>query len=285
MISPSPTKCTTGKNSLLILLCTCLILLGACRKNTATDLKPTLNAANDNVLAHRPFIHVFNMLLKAVLDTSLRLTHHAVIDKTSITYDPANKLYSFHYQGDLCLDSVRRFGSFTARLDTSFFLTGAYASIQFISYFEDIHQVQASDTIRNMGTVTGGNINFRSRIDNALIKKDSVGMIRWKATLDHYVAPDITWKGAGNALVLTGGSGSGTTSLGYGFTSDISARLNDYLDCPWIRDGVIGFTVSGAYVGSGTIEFMAKRACNDSIRYDFGGTVYHWRITQDFLSR
>jgi hypothetical protein len=191
-----PTRCTTAfsRAHLVLPVMFALLLLPGCKKNTETDLRPGLNAANDNILVHRPFIHVFNMLMKASVDTALRTNHHAVIDKADVTWDPVTRRYKFEYQGDLCPDSVRRYGAFLAYVDSNIFIPGAKTTIRFLFYVEDVHQVKALDTIVNMGLQPGGRLLFRSRIDSVVIKKDTIRLIHWKGHLDHEVDPVIAWQ-------------------------------------------------------------------------------------------
>lgn len=285
MILHTPMRFTIGRYRLIFLFFAAVVLSGTgCKKNSSIDLKPSLNSANDNVIVHRTFIYVFDMILRASLDSALQVNHYAVIDSASISFNPAAKTYAFQYQGSACKDSVIRSGTFVMKLDTGFFVTGAIASVRFINYFEDGRWVKAIDTIRNMGITTGGKINFQSSIDSVLITKDSGRVIQWKARLSHLVEPGIIWSGAGNARVLVEGTGSGVSSKGFRFTSAFTKQANDDLNCPWMHDGTILLSTPGAQITTGAIRFIPQPACNDSVFYDFDGMVYNWRIERDHLS-
>lgn len=275
-----------GKVKYLSLLIVFFALLFAgCKKNTTIDLKPNLNAANDIVILHRAFIHVFDMMLKASLDSALHVDLHALIDSATVTYAPQLNRYNFSYQGNKCSDSVVRFGSFEVVPDTGFFITGAKAPVNFISYFEDGHHITSGDTICNNGLVSGGEIQFQSVVTDALIAKDSVGNIRWNGKLNHLVDPSIVQQGMAGAIILVDGAGSGSTSRGFGFTSSIQQPIKDLLDCPWLRAGIIGVSISGTEVADATISYRPEMSCNDSVRYNFDGTIYKWRMDRDHLSK
>jgi hypothetical protein len=280
-----PMKSMIGKIRYLgLLIASLTILFSGCKKNTTVDLRPNLNAANDNVILHRAFIHVFDMMLKASLDSVLHADLFALIDSAAVTYNPQLNRYTFDYQGNKCPDSVIRYGTFEIVSDTGFFITGAKASVNFTSYFEDGHFIQARDTIRNQGIITGGKIHFQSDVDSALIAKESSGNIHWKGSLNHHVDPSIVTQGVAGAVVLVDGSGSGISSGGYGFSSVIHQPVKDMLDCPWLRSGVVGFSIPGAEVGNGTITYWSDATCNDSVHYNFDGTIYKWRMDRDHLS-
>jgi hypothetical protein len=285
-ILPIPMRSTTEKHRLFLLLFAFIAFFASgCSKDASLDLNPSLNTANNIVIAHRAFIHVFDMMLKASVDSALHASHHATIDLAIVTYDPAIRLYSFQYSGTLCPDSVIRYGSFVIRLDTGFFVAGARASVEFISYFEDGYQIKSHDSIVNTGTTPAGKISFSSIIDSTLIVKDSVHMIRWKANLNHFVDPSFMWQGPPDAVVLVEGSGSGISSMGYSFSSMITKPVNDYLNCPWLRDGIIGFAAAETDAGTGTIHYAAGTSCNDSVSYDFDGTRYFWRMDHEHLAK
>lgn len=271
--------------SMVAMVALLTILLAGCKKNTTIDLNPNLNAANDNVILHRAFIHVFDMMLKASLDSALHVDLHALIDSATVTYNPQTDSYLFSYQGNKCSDSVTRYGNFEVAPDTLFFLAGSKAPVHFTSYFEDGHHINADDTLCNQGLISGGKIHFQSVITDALIAKDSIGNITWNGSINHFVDANIVSQGIAGAVVLVDGSGSGTTSRGYGFSSEIQQPINDKLACPWLRSGIIGLTLFGTEVERGTISYRSETACNDSVRYDFDGTIYKWRMDRDHLAK
>ena len=132
-----------------------LTIVAGCKKNKQIDLKPNLNVANDQILANRPFIYVFQMLVKATTDSTLKATHHAVIDNATVGLDAKQQKYSFSFQGSPCADSVIRFGSFVATVDSGFFHKGTVINIAFLGYIEDFHQITGNDSILCNGILNG----------------------------------------------------------------------------------------------------------------------------------
>lgn len=268
---------------LFLAVIVCLMGVDACKKNKETDLRPNLNAANDIMLAQRPFINAFNMLIKAALDPDLQSNYHAIIDSASVILDPGKKIYTFNYYGKLCPDSVVRAGSFQAILDTTLFFPGTTVKIIFISLLEDIHSVSGNDSLRFDGPGQGGELVFKNFISDAVITKDTIRIIKWEGNFTFIADPTIISQGTKNAIVRIEGSGQGTSSMGYMFYSSIANPLQDSLSCPWIKDGLISFYLPDGECKNGAIEFMAKTACNNRINYDFDGTVYHWWLKEKFL--
>lgn len=91
----------------LILLC----LFYLCRKNSTYDLKSNVNVANDVILSVSSITAIFNLLIKARLDSSLVLTGYAQIDAANITYDSAKREYDFGFGTRISPDSVQRTGN------------------------------------------------------------------------------------------------------------------------------------------------------------------------------
>jgi len=256
----------------------------ACRKNKEYDLRPVLNTANDNILSQRPFNYAFIMLLKATTDSGLQQSFHALIDGASVSLDPLGKTYTFDFlDGAFCQDSVTRYGSFSAVLDTIFFIKGASAQFAFLGYIEDNHQISGIFNIENTGINQKGNMEFSSLVDTAVITKDSVHDIHWKGKFFYQFDPANILLDPSTILISIEGSGSGISSMGFAFTNLITNTLKDSISCPWIQDGIISISLSEGDIRSGTIEFMGKSACNNRICYDFEGRIYHLWLNEKYL--
>src|SRR5512133_1035784 len=67
----------------------------SCGKTETIDLNPNLNVANDIVISQRLVLNAFRLLVRAVNDTDLLLTHHTYFDGASVTYTPGLKKYAF----------------------------------------------------------------------------------------------------------------------------------------------------------------------------------------------
>ena len=260
-----------------------LALTSGCKKNQQIDLKPNLNVANDQILANRPFIYVFQMLVKAVADSSLEATHHAVIDNATVSLDAKHQKYSFSFQGNLCADSVIRFGTFVATVDSGFFHKGTVINITFPGYIEDFHRITGNDSILSEGLVNG-EYRYENFITGAEITKDSIHTIQFGAVYQISVSLSVLALGANQTVITFNGSSSGISSAAYPFTAEITKSLSLYEICPpWIIDGLIAFSISGVEVKAGTIEFMSKTSCSDKIKYDFEGNIYYLRMNEQYL--
>ncbi len=266
----------------LIGLCL-LISVQGCRKNKQFDLHPILNAVNDNLLSQRPFQYAFTMLVKASLDSVLIKDLHSMIDGAYVTLDPDAKTLIFFFVGNTGQDSVVRYGSFTASLDTEFLITGACALFSFKAYLEDYHRVQGNFSIRNNGVNQDGLTEFTSLIDSALVTKDSIRNIHWSGNMVYQLTPFNSRDNPRKILITTLGAGSGVSSMGYPFQFLIMDPLKDSILCPWYHDGRIRVVLSEGDITSGSIEFMGKSECNNRIDYDFEGRLYHRWFSEKYL--
>ncbi len=270
-------------------LCIILVwvyLLGftlACKKNQPYDLRPILNATNDNILSQRPFNYAFTMLLRACTDSVLMEVHQAFIDGATVYLSESGKKITFLFDGDLCQDSVIRFGSFIAVLDTNLFLDGAQIQFSFLDYFEDNHHIIGDYHLENSGINRDGKIGFTSRVDSAVITKDSIHNIHWEGELLYLVDPPSMLPNPEKILITIEGKGYGMSSRGYAFQSTITGPLADSLSCPWIHDGMIQIIIQDGDVRSGTIEYMGKSGCDDRVDYNFEGRLYHLWINDKYL--
>ncbi|MCK9220085.1 MAG: hypothetical protein M0P47_08565 [Bacteroidales bacterium] len=261
----------------LLLTLSCI----SCKKDKEYDMHPNLNVADDVILLHRPFLYVTQMLVKAVVDSTLKAAHHTIIDSALVTFDPTNNKYIFEFTGKLCLDSVVRNGSFTAQVDTNFFNQGAVTKIIYHQYFEDIHLITGNDSMVCTG-LQNGSYQFDRFITDAVVSKDSLHAIQWMAKLHFSVTESVVTHGLSNSVMLFTGSSSGFSSGGYTFSTEITRSLAVW-NCPWIRDGLISVEIPDLPFSNGTIEFMAGTLCNSAIKYDFEGNLFLLWMKEKFL--
>jgi hypothetical protein len=266
----------------LVLTAFVFIFMAGCKKNKEFDLRPNLNVSNDQILANRPFIYAFQILLRAATDSTLQSTLHAEIDGATVNLDVKRQTYTFLFQDTMSSDSVRRGGAFVATVDSGFFHKGTTMKIVFQGYAEDGHVVSGKDSIRCNGLLNDDYL-YDNFISEARITKDSAHNIQFRADYKMSVSRiPVTYGTNQRGLTFAGNSG-GISSGGYPFTSSIENALIFRQMCPWICDGLIAFSITGADIPSGTIEFMAKIDCNDNIKYDFTGNIYLLRMMNKFL--
>jgi hypothetical protein len=274
-----------GKIRGFILLMILLAIMWSCKKNEKYDLNADLNVANDIVIAQRPVIHAFRMLVRALEDSALQQSHHTFFDGASVTYDPGQNSYSFYFMGMYCPDSVIRTGRIETYIDGDFFSEGTSVRITFNNYKEDGMNITGSDSLVNAG-LSGNNMIFSNSFENGVIIKDTVGTIRFRAIMEYQVQVSPPG-GYLQTMISVFGTMEGTSSKGFAFSSEISEPLAYPVYsswCAWIREGSILFSGPGSSVNSGTIYFPPVTSCNDSVYYDFGVTTYRWRMNPKYLN-
>lgn len=273
-----------GKTGFLGLLAI-LVLTMSCTKNESRDLAPVLNVADDIIIAQRPVIHTFRMLARAVNDPELQQSHQAYFDGASVTFDPALNHYSFFFMGMYSPDSVLRHGRIEAYVSGDLASVGTTVRFGFNNYKEDGMPVSGDDTLTNTG-IEGTDLTFLNSFSNGVIIKDTVGTIRYSATME-YRLPANPPGGYQGAVITVNGRISGTSSKGLVFSSEISSPcvypVYSSL-CAWIREGAILFSLTDSPGEAGTIGFPPLTSCNDSVYYDFGVTTYRWRMKSTYLS-
>jgi hypothetical protein len=256
----------------------------SCTKNEKIDLNPGLNVANDIIIAQRPVLLAFRLLIRAVNDTALQQTHHGAFDGASVTYNPGQNRYSFYFFG-ICPDGVARAGRIDADLFGELQAPGTGARFTFYNYFEDGMNMNAGDTLVNTG-LSGDNLTFTNSVTGGVILKDTIGTIRFSATLNYQV-PAAPWNGPASAMIGIVGSISGTSSKGFVFSSDVPEPIIYQVfseTCAWVRQGTIRFYISDTASAAGTIRLPGVSSCNDSVYYDLSGTTYRWRMKFNYLN-
>jgi hypothetical protein len=275
-------------NSRIRRLLTTVIVMGAlmaaCTKDEQLDLNPALNVANDMVIAQRPVLYSFRMLVCAASDDELNVTGHAFFDGASVSWDSAEMTYSFHYYGIRCEDSVYRSGSFTARLTGDLFSAGTLALITFTGYREDWMEIRGTDSVFNTGPSASG-MTFRNTLHSGRIVKDTIGPILYEAEFAYELVPAAQGGWLQSLISVTGEMG-GTSSKAFTFSSSFTQPADYAVSsavCPWIRGGVISFSLAGTGADQGSIVFPPMASCNDSVYYMLGTTEYRWRMEPEYL--
>ncbi|MCX6283886.1 MAG: hypothetical protein NTW31_06615 [Bacteroidetes bacterium] len=264
-----------------------IILLAAsagCKKNTAKDLSPDLNVANDIVFTERGLFHTFNLLLKANLDSGIMHMGSGTIDKALVYYSSSSKRFTFYYQNKYCTDSVTRNGNILVTLTGSFFSSGTAATVVFQNYSEDSRKFIGRDNLYNSGMMIGGNGGYDSTIDSLIIVKDSVHSTLWNSQLVYHLPPVIKMQPDSLAPFTITGTANGRSSGTYSFSFQISTPLVNDIYCPWIRQGIMQLSVPSADVATGTIEYVNRDSCNNRVTYNFEGTEFEWWIIRKKLN-
>jgi len=246
------------------------------------DLRPDLNVANDQILANRPFVYFFRLLVLAADDSLLNTVHQSVIGGAFVTCDTAGSRYFFFFTGGMGADSVVRIGTIEAGTDSGIYHKGSRIWIRAGQYYEDNHRVTGTDSIVCTG-ISGGLYLYDDHIPGAVIMKDSLRTISFNADYRVTVSRNIAANRENRSVLTFEGTSSGISSGGYPYTCTVSPGLSVSEACPWIKDGIISFSIPGVDIPAGTIEFMAKTGCNENVRYNFQGTVYDLQMDEKHL--
>jgi hypothetical protein len=275
----------TMKKSLIFVMAAILVILASCKKNTSVDLEPNISVANDVVIAECINRYVFNMIIRATVDSVLQITHLDTIDSAVVTFNVEENEYSFEYPGSYCADSVFRSGKIEAELNGNFLSQGCITMVNFTNYYEDGMAVNGTDSIVNSGIVQGNKMAFSVFFMNGTVRKvqTNPAMITWESTSQFLTAAnsfsypsDITFYQFGNL--------SGNSYSGYTFSATMDTLVNK-ISCPWYYSGRISVSILSAEVTSGYIDFLENDGCTNSMDYYFNGTIFHWKKDFRYLNK
>jgi hypothetical protein len=268
------TKEMIKKTVLFLLGLIILFFVQSCKKNRSYDLGPNVNAANDVILSISSYSTIFNLLIKARLNSDLQNTGHATIDGTDIRYDSTKRQYHFIFDAVDCPDSVNRNGEIRVNVSGDILQAGSSAAVIFDYYSEDRGTVSGNDSITNNGINQQGQMVFSNTISNGyMFKYYGPGAIL--ANLSNQYKTDASSLTSGqDILFLVTGSISGQSSRGYWFSASIRGALQDAISCSWIRGGIIDVHVPAAQVPDGYIDFVASDGCSDTLYYTFNESLF-----------
>jgi hypothetical protein len=244
-----------------------LFFFSSCKKNTSYDLGPNVNASNDVILSLSSFTAVFNLLIKARLDTALSLHGHTVIEGVFVTFNATNNQYDLDFGSCISPDSVSRTGRIVVQASGDILQKGSFAKVFFQSYYEDYGKVNGADSIRNEGVNAFNQMVFSNTVSNMTIDKVvGRGTITVNANTS-YKTLTSSLVNRQDILFLVKGNISGLSSKGHPFYATLRDTLLDSFSCPWIKGGIVDLHVSDADIPDGTIDFVSDDGCSDYIWY------------------
>jgi hypothetical protein len=269
--------------SILLLGIIFLLFLQSCRKNISIDLNPNVNVSNDVIISISSYTTVFNLLIKARLDTSLAKYGLTLIDSAYVTYDSLKMEYYFNFCSKKSPDSVRRNGRIAVLVSGDILQEGSYATVFFQSYCEDNGMVEGIDSIANEGVNVFGQLVFSDNITHGSIVKDcGGGTIRVNMTCKYKTPASLLVPG-NDILFLAEGTISGLSSKGHTFSASIHDTLKDSFSCPWIKAGTIDVHIPEAEIPDGYIDFVAGDGCSDVIWYYYNTSEFKVWKNQFYL--
>jgi len=257
------------KISIFLLGVILLLFLQFCRKNNSVDLNPNVNVANDVIHSISSYSVVFNLLIKARLDSSLTKYGHAYIDSSYITYDSSKMEYDFNFYSVISPDSIQRSGWIEVLVSGDLLQKGSYARVHFKSYYEDYGKVDGLDSIVNEGVNASGQLVFSVNLSHGSINKAiGGGTISVGMNCEYKTSSSSLFSGQ-DILFLVQGNISGHSSKGYTFSASIRDTLQDSFSCPWIKGGIFDVKIPDAEIQDGYIDFVFGDGCSDVIWYYF----------------
>jgi hypothetical protein len=271
------------KSSVLPFVFISLLVVPSCKKNTSIDMHANVNVANDVIIAVSSYTTIFNLLVKARLDSSVAGNGLASIDGAVISYNSINKEYDMTFGSSSSPDSISRSGRIVIRMSGDLLSKGSYGKVYFDHYFEDSGRVSGSDSISNDGVNTSGQMVFSETVSkDTIVKVLGNGAIKFDIHATYKILASDLLIG-NNIQFLLGGTLSGISSKGCAFSASVKDTLIDSFSCPWMKEGIIDVSVPSAEITSGYIEFVSKEVCSDVIWYYFGDAAFKVRKNKFYL--
>jgi hypothetical protein len=271
------------KISILLLGIILLFLFQSCKKNKSYDLGPNVNTSNDVILSLSSYTAIFNLLIKARLDTSLAKHGYASIDSANITYDSLKMEYDFDFDLAISPDCIKRSGRIAVLVSGDILQKGSYARALFQSYYEDNGKVDGIDSIVNEGINAFGQVVFSVIFSHGTINKAFGGGTINVEINGKYKTLSSSLVSGNDILFLVQGNISGLSSKGYTFSASIRDTLQDSFSCPWIKGGIIDVHVPEAEIPDGYIDFVTGDGCSDVIWYYFNTSEFNVRKNKFYL--
>jgi hypothetical protein len=270
--------------SILLISIILFFLVNSCKKkDTSYDLNPNVNSSNNVILSFSSYTTVFNLLIKARLDTSLAKHGYAMIDSAFTMYDSVNMEYDFYFRSAISPDSIQRSGQIAVFVSGDILQKGSYAKAVFQSYCQDLGKVDGIDSISNEGVNAFSQVVFSDNISHGSINEVLSGGTLTVDINSTYRALSSSLVSGKDILFLLQGNISGLSSKGHTFSGSIRDTLQDSFSCPWIKGGIIDVHVSDAEIPDGYIDFVNSDGCSDVIWYYFNGSEFKIRMNKFYL--
>ena len=254
----------------------------SCKKNTSCDLNPNVNSSNDVILSLSSYTTIFNLIIKARLDSSITHLGYGAVEGAQVLYNSTLNEYQFLFN-NLCPDSVLRSGVINVKVTGDLLQQGSFARVYFENYYEDFGKVNGTDSIANEGVNSSGQMVWSMHVSGGNINKAyGGGEISLDINATFKVAVNDLSYGS-DIVFLVKGNMAGISSKGYEFHASVRDTLRDSFSCPWIKDGIVDLHIPGSEIPDGTINFMSESGCSDVFWYYFGNSSFRIHKNKEFL--
>jgi hypothetical protein len=269
----------------LLLLFLGILAISACKKGSIeTNYNPSLQAANNQVVAERAYAEVFNLFFRVVSDTTLKNTGSNVVYNAECTYQESNGVeYIIDYKyGTSCPDGRYRSGKIIATLDKDFWEAGAVATLVFTDYSVSNLKLSGNNSITHddmgMNTqmtfiheVPSSTITFYDSVSHGSIQWESEKTFVWTEGMDTPYNPE-------DDVFEISGTSNGSDISNVSFSAVVDTALGDYFNCRWIRTGRTIINTPSLDVTSGFIDYIGDDTCTDLVIYNFNGNPFYDRM-------
>ncbi len=255
----------------------------SCKKGSIeTNYNPSLQAANNQVIAERAYSQVFNIFFMVVSDSVLKATGSNKIFGANCTFQDTNGIvyvidYLDYYTS--CPDGKVRKGVITASLNKDISVHGAIATLTFSNYVVDDLMLSGDNTITNAGLSGSTQQMYEHIVPSATLTfYDTIshGNFHWNSTkIFTWVEGSGTPDNFNDDIFEITGTGGGSDLDDVDFSTVIDESLGDYFSCRWIRTGRTIINTPGLDVTSGYIDYIGDDTCTNQVIYYFNGNPFY----------
>jgi len=255
----------------------------SCKKGSIeTNYNPSLNVANNQVIAERAYSQVFNIFFMVVSDSVLKTTGSNTVFGAVCTYQDTNGIvyvidYGEYY--NQCPDGKDRKGTITATLDKDFTEVGAIATLSFSEYVVDDLMLSGDNTISNSGMdvsmlqtyehiVPAATVTFYDSVSHGNYQWGSSKMFTWAEGMGTPTFFD-------DDVFELSGSSNGKDLNGVSFSCLTEESLGNYFNCRWIRTGRTYISTPDLDVQNGYIDYIGEESCTNQVIYYFNGNPFY----------
>lgn len=269
-------------NILMILLIAGFAAISCKKGSIETNYNPSLNVANNQVIAERAYSQVFNIFMRVVSDSVLKATGSKKIFGANCTYQDANGIiyvidYLDYYTS--CPDGKVRKGKITAVLNKDFAEEDAIATLSYSNYVVNDLKLDGDNTISNNGLSMSMNQSYEHHVPSGTLTfYDTVshGSFHWESikTFTHVSGMDTPDDQEDDVYEITG-SNNGSDLNNVAYSALIQEPLGDYFSCRWIRTGLVLLSTPGLDVKEGYIDYIGNDTCTSQVIYYFNGNPFY----------
>jgi len=269
-----------------------LLITNACsKKNTEIDFRPNVNSSKSLLFSENYMREVLNVFYMAIKREDLLSGDQININNCDIRYFSSENKIHFDYGNHFrhCGNFVYRKGLYVVYLDGlpdiagtnyTFDFTQDSALFTLYNIKEEAKHIQGDILAVDLGNNQQNKPQLSWEINDVSITNRADSSVHWYNT--NFT---VTWQSGLNTpeipeddLILIIGETSGADADGVHYSTSISTRLENYLDCYWFSSGIHDIQVPSAVSTDGIVDYLAPDMCSDSVNFFFDGILFYDRI-------